>query len=152
VKPPRLTLNGAAWPSASRSCRTSERMRLIAALAVVFVTQVHGADFASRVAEAKAAAETPEGKAYEPAIRTLIGAAMQACIPVGSSNPQNLGTFTVVGSVSKRGKLVEVELNPANNVSRCFAAKLQDSPWPMPPRSTSPDSAYPVEITMRVVP
>jgi len=81
-------------------------MKPLVAIVLLLTAQVHAGDFGSRVAEAKVASATPEGKEYEKAIGPYIGSAMQACIPVGSKEPANLGSFGMVGRVTAHGKLV----------------------------------------------
>ena len=119
---------------------------------MLFTTQVLAANFGSRVAEAKVAAATPEGRKFEKAIGPYIGSAMQACIPVGSKEPVNLGSFGIVGRVTAHGRLVDVETNPLSNVSRCFAEKLQELTLPTPPESGTQGSPFPIEISIQVVP
>jgi hypothetical protein len=122
---------------------------LLAAL-LVFSSAV-AADFTSRITEAKQASATREGAQYDVALGSYIGAAMQACIPPGSTDPANLGSFTLVGNVTTTGTLESVAVEPQTKVSLCFAEHFSKFILPNPP-ATTVGNGYPVVVEMRVTP
>lgn len=122
----------------------------IAALLVV-CSPAFATDFASRVAEAKQATATPEGAQYDGALGPFIGAAMQACVPPGSTDPKNLGSFTLVGYVTAAGALHSVAVEPQTKVSSCFVERFRKSTLPNPPRTTQ-GNIYPIVVEMKVTP
>ncbi len=122
---------------------------LIAALLVSL--PAFAADFASRVAEAKRASATKEGAQYEAALESNIVAAIQSCIPLGSTDPANLGSFTLVGDVTANGALKSVAFEPETRVSTCFASRFSKALLPNPPK-TNQAAGYPIVIEFKVVP
>ena len=110
------------------------------------------ADFAARVAEAKTAAATPDGKEYETSTYPAIQAAMLTCIPPGTTNPENLGKFTLVTYVTKSGMLSAVEVQPNTKVSQCFSELFAKCQLPTPPSALTNELGYPLEVTMSIAP
>ena len=121
-------------------------------LATVLVcSSALAADFASRITEAKQASATREGAQYDAALVPYIGAAMRACIPPGSTDPANLGSFTLVGDVTGTGTVQSVAVEPQTKVSSCFAEHFSTSILPNPPVATG-GNGYPIAVEMRVAP
>lgn len=119
--------------------------------ALMFCSPAFASDFASRVDEAKQATKTHEGAQYDVALGPFIGSAMQACIPPGSTNPNNLGSFTLVGYVTATGALQSVIVEPQTKVSSCFAERFESSTLPNPPQ-INPGKAYPIVVEMKITP
>jgi len=123
-----------------------------AVIAVLIVcSPVFAGDFDSLVADAKQASTTHEGAQYDSALGPFIGAAMQACIRPGSTDPKNLGSFRLVGYVTATGALHSVAVKPQTKVSYCFAERFGKSKLPNPP-STTEGVGYPVVVEMQVTP
>ena len=127
------------------------QMTRIVIAALLVCSPAFAADFASRVAEAKQAAATREGAQYDAALGPFIGAAMQACVPPGSADSKNLGSFTLVAYVTAAGALRSVAVEPQTKVSSCFAERFVKSKLPNPPRTTQ-GKVYPVVVEMKVTP
>jgi len=70
--------------------------------------------FAARAAAGKKALASPEGQRYEQSWGEVMGNVLHACIPIGSSNPANLGRFTFVANISAAGEVFSVEVEPTN--------------------------------------
>ena len=110
------------------------------------------ADFDARVVEAKIKAKTPDGKKYEASTLPAIQAAMTTCIPPGTTNPENLGKFTLVAYVTKSGILSAVEVQPKTKVSQCFSELFAKSQLFTPPSALTNELGYPLEVTMSITP
>jgi hypothetical protein len=108
-------------------------------------------DFSSRVVAAKQAAMSTAGTQYDAALGPHIAAAMQSCIPPGSTDSANLGSFRLVGYVASSGALMAVEFQPQTKVSACFAGRFRNAVLPAPPRHASPEG-YPIVVEMQVTP
>ena len=104
-------------------------------------------DFTARLAESKAVEASAEGTAFARILEPFYGAAIRECIPPGSTDATNLGSFAFVGTLSGAGKLSNVEVRPKTRVSQCFASQLGRSQLPKPPKSP-----YPVHVEMRITP
>jgi hypothetical protein len=122
---------------------------LIAALLIC--SSAIAADFKSRITEAKQVNATHEGAQYDAALVPYIGAAMRACIPPGSTDPANLGSFTLVGDVTTTGTLKSVAVEPQTKVSLCFAEHFSKSILPNPP-AIAMGNGYPVVVEMLIAP
>ena len=81
-------------------------------------------NFAARVAEAKQAASSSDGARFDAALAPHIKAALEACIPPGSTDPSNLGAFSLVAYVSRDGVPNDVQVDPRTKVSTCFAERF----------------------------
>jgi hypothetical protein len=108
-------------------------------------------DFAARVADAKRASSSSEGAKYDASLGPHIGAAIRACIPPGSNDPANLGSFSLVGRVTATGALKDIEVEPRTKVSLCFADRFGRSQLQSPPGNVG-SAGYPVLVEMRINP
>ena len=126
--------------------------QLVVVVALLFAANASAKDFGARVAEAKAAEATSGGAKYEQSLGSQVGAAIRTCVAPGSTAKANLGTFVLVAYVTGTGEMTEVEVEPANEVSRCFANHLQMTTLPAPPTGGLSTTAYPIEVEMRVEP
>ena len=108
-------------------------------------------NFAARVAEAKQAASSSDGARFDAALAPHIKAALEACIPPGSTDPSNLGAFSLVAYVSRDGVPNDVQVDPRTKVSTCFAERFSRSHLPVPPTHKSANG-YPVLVEIRVNP
>jgi hypothetical protein len=127
-------------------------MRHLALLICVLAGAVAWADdFSGRVAAGRAAAATPDGTRYDQSIWPIISQAGRVCDPPGMKVPQaELGPFDLVGNVTNAGRMVDVEVRPANSISECFALQMANSQFATPP--PSPWVTYPVLIDLTVTP
>jgi hypothetical protein len=94
---------------------------------------VDAADFAARAAAGKKNLASPEGQRYEQSWGEVMGNVLHTCIPIGSTNPANLGKFTFVADVSAAGEVSSVDVEPRTAVSRCFAEQFGRSRLTRPP-------------------
>jgi len=127
---------------------------IIAVGLIAACLQANAQDSAARVAAAKAAVRTSEGETYDKALGPYIGKAIGACIPAGTSNPENLGSFTLIADVSSEGQVRNATVSPHSTVATCFQAKFVQSTLPPPPGSHSAAafSPYPIVVEMKVAP
>jgi hypothetical protein len=119
--------------------------------ALLICLPAFAADFASRITRAKQASATHEGAQYDAALGSYIGAAMQACILPGSTDPANLGSFTLVGDVTTTGALKSVVVEPRTKISSCFAKHFSNFIFQKPP-VTAVGNDYPIVVELRVTP
>jgi hypothetical protein len=115
-----------------------------------FVTACAGS-LSSRIDEAKRATSTNAGAIYDESLGPYIRAAIQACLPPGSSAPENLGSFVLVGYVMASGQVADVAVEPETMVSSCFSEEFGKNGLPIPPDTDLPQG-YPVLVEMRVEP
>ena len=153
-KPPCLRgrLSSNVRPQNSRSAMSPS---LIAAVALVLsASSVLAQSFGERVAAAKAEAQKPAGKQYEQSLYPFIGQAMRTCVPPGGGNPNALGNFTYVASVSSAGAVRFAAVQPDSSVARCFHQQFLAITLPAPPHVLQSPSglSYPIVIEMKVTP
>ncbi len=115
-----------------------------------FVYHVNG--FAARVKTGKEALATPEGRQYESYWGETMRAILAACVPPGSTDPADLGSFTFVADVSDSGTVSSVEVSPATDVSRCFALQFGKTDLPSPPASLLEGGKLPIADDVVVAP
>jgi hypothetical protein len=109
-------------------------------------------DFAARSKAGKQALASPEGQQYERSWGEVMQAILTTCIPIGSTDPANLGRFTFVADVSAEGSVSSVEVEPRNAVSRCFALHFAKAQLPKPPTSVIKGNVLPVADDIVVTP
>lgn len=109
-------------------------------------------DFAARVKAGKQALASPEGQKYEQSWGEVVQSILTTCIPIGSTDPTNLGRFTFVADVSTSGSVSSVEVKPSNTVSRCFALHFGKARLPKPPTSLIKGKILPVADDIVVTP
>lgn len=109
-------------------------------------------NFAARVKAGKQALASPEGQHYEESWGEAMGNILHTCIPIGSSDPGNLGRFTFVADVSASGMVSSVEVEPSNKVSRCFVLHFGKARLPKPPTSLIKGNILPVADDIVVTP
>ena len=139
-------------PSGARVKGTLGLMKRILLACVLFSTAALADNFADRVAEARKASSTPEGKKYDQLLVPAIGAAMRACVPPGSTSPANLGKFTLIGYVASSGAVSLIEVQPKTEVSVCFAAQFEQARFASPPKSGQSKVGFPIAVEMSLVP
>jgi hypothetical protein len=135
-------------------CR-EHRATIISCLIVSIVLAAGTAyanDFAARAKAGKQALATPEGKKYEDSWGEVMGGILQTCIPLGSTDPGNLGRFTFVADVSSSGSVSSVEVQPVTRVSRCFAEQFGKANLPRPPMPLKKGELLPVADDIVVTP
>jgi hypothetical protein len=117
-----------------------------------FVAVAHASDFAARVKAGKQAVASPEGQQYERSLGAVMKSILTTCIPKGSTDPANLGTFTFVADVSVAGLVSSVEVDPSTAVSQCFALHFGRAHLPKPPTSLMKGEILPVADDIEVTP
>ncbi|PHS19829.1 MAG: hypothetical protein COA86_03460 [Kangiella sp.] len=127
-------------------------MKYIIVALVFLATSTLAADFSSRVNEGNELALTMSGKQYDQKLGPFIGDIMRLCIPPGSTNSTNLGTFSLVAIVSNQGASSGIEVKPFNSISKCFSKKITRVKLPTPPEQNSLLMGYPITITVTVKP
>ena len=127
-------------------------MKRLLLLLLSLAGQAGAADFAARVAEAKAAAASLEGAKYDQSLWPYFGTAIRTCVPPGSSAESNVGDFVLVANISSNGKLEFVDVEPVTVISTCFAAQLEKTQLPVPPKYTQSVQDYPMHMEMRIKP
>jgi|GEM_PF-2229386 len=120
------------------------------AMAFFAPTLAGPADFEARRAEAQRLEASPEGAAYVREYSYLVTPAMRGCVPPGSADPTNLGTFTVVADVLGNGQLYAVDVKPKTRIATCFSAQLGHATFPTPPANGGKN--YVVVIDMSITP
>ena len=114
-------------------------------LPLVLATQAHAADFATRVAAAKAATTKLEGFAYDTAMGPAIHHVLVPCVPKGT-DPGRGGEFVLVANVDAAGRPGAIEARPDTPLARCFAKGFGGLRLQPPPKRPSP---YPVLVEMQ---
>jgi hypothetical protein len=110
-----------------------------------------GADFHTRVAQAKLAEGAATGPAYQKQMWERIGNpttdAYKACL--AASQPPDKSPFTLVADVAKDGQLQRIAVEPETPVATCMASRFTSLVLPAPPAQPTP---YPVEIDFSIKP
>jgi hypothetical protein len=119
---------------------------------IFFVGIAHAGDFAARVKAGKQALSSPEGQQYESSWGEVMQKILTTCIPIGSTNPANLGRFTFIADVSASGLVSSVEVEPSNTVSRCFAQHFGNARLPKPPMTLMKGKMLPVADDIEITP
>jgi hypothetical protein len=105
-----------------------------------------------RIAAGRDALSSPTGKKYELALFPAVQKSLNACVPVGSISPENLGKFTVVAEVSQSGVATLVDAGPHTRVSSCFAKHFRTARLPAPPPPPAGRGNFPIAIEINVTP
>ncbi|MEW9571781.1 peptidase C13 [Rhodanobacter sp. Si-c] len=109
-----------------------------------------GADFETRVHQAKMAEAAATGPAYQKALWGKIGNpttdAYKGCL---AGNHDDKSPFTLVLDVDAHGKPQRIVVQPAAPVATCMAGQIAGWTLPVPPASPVP---YPLEIDFSVAP
>jgi len=108
-----------------------------------------GADFQTRVKQAKLAEGAATGPAYQKKMWDRIGNATtdayKACL--ASNTPADKSPFTLVANVGADGRLSDIAVQPATPVANCMAGQFASWVLPAPPAMPAP---YPVEIDFSI--
>ena len=107
-------------------------------------------DFESRVIAAANAKATPQGTQYHESMRPAISAAIGTCVPPDTTAPSSAGNFTLVGYVSRAGKIFLVDVQPKTAVAMCFAAQLVKMHLTSPPPPPASQAGFPIAVKMSV--
>ncbi len=143
-----------AW-SCGPSTSPLELMRRIVAIALA-VTSLGAAaaeTFDARAQYAKALEDTPAGQAYQdemwPVVKPYISDLMERCV---SDKPtSDLRSFVWVATLTAEGKLIDIEVQPDTEVSRCFSRGMEHAPFPKPPKDFAV-GGLPLTLNMRLHP
>jgi len=111
---------------------------------ILIVGAAHASDFAARAKAGKQALASSAGQQYEESWGEVMGNILHTCIPIGSTDPANLGKFTFVADVSSSGVVSSVEVEPSTKVSRCFAQQFGKARLPRPPVALKEGELFPV--------
>jgi hypothetical protein len=123
---------------------------LLLVMAFFAPTLAGSADFEARRAEAQRLEKSTEGAAYVREYMSVVGSAMRSCVPPGSSDPANLGTFSLVADILGNGQPYAVEVKPKTSIASCFEGKIVRATFPTPP--TNGGKNYVVVIDMSITP
>jgi hypothetical protein len=127
-------------------------MKYFAAALFLLAGHLAWADnFSARVAAGQAAAATPDGTAYLNSLWPILLRAANLCNPPGGTAPADaIGQFYLVGNMTHAGRMKDIEVQPANSISTCFALQMGNSQFTPPPPTPLP--AYPIVFGLTVKP
>ena len=117
---------------------------------IAFVYSVN--EFSARVKSGKEVLATPEGQLYASSWGETMKGILTTCVPLGSTDPANLGRFTFVADVSASGAVSSVDVGPITDVSRCFAFQFGKAQLPAPPPALLKGEKLPVADDIIVTP
>lgn len=110
-----------------------------------------GADFHTRVTQAKLAEGAATGPAYQKQMWERIGNATtdayKACL--ASTQPPDKSPFTLVADVAADGRLSRIAVQPETKTAQCMASHFASWMLPAPPAKPAP---YPVEVDFSIKP
>lgn len=127
-------------------------MRTIALTMALLSSSAPAEDFDARQKAGEAALADKKGQQYVATWGAAMQTSLPTCIPVGSTSPENLGTFTFVANVDATGTVSAIEVQPSTAVSRCFAEKFSRAQLPPPPSPLPPGGFFPIADVVEVVP
>lgn len=124
--------------------------RAAALVTIIFACEAAQADVADRVAAGKAAtAASKEARDYYTAATAVaMPPVMRTCAPPGSNVAPQDWKLTVVGNVSPKGQVLDIEVDPANPVTTCIAEQLAKGTLPAPPAAIAGGKGFPLQIEM----
>ena len=125
------------------------KLIFIALLFLALSNEAFSDDFEMRLAAGNKALSSPEGQTYELSLSPAIQSAMMKCLPPGS---QYTGQFALIGNVLRSGKVTSVEVRPIDDISQCFAERIKESTFPVPPLSSEGLDELPITIEMNIIP
>lgn len=121
------------------------RMKYLAIIAIVLSSTSQAADFASSLAEAKAAFNTDYGWNYRMQLNSIFVNAIWACDPPESAAQQPRKNYTLVGYISQAGKLTDIQFDESIDFySQCLTNNLSKSKWPRPPKGNWSAKGFPI--------
>jgi hypothetical protein len=107
--------------------------------------------FDTRVELGEAAERNEEFRSFHAAVERAAGdhlaETMRSCFATGQ-NP-NTAAFVLVADIGAEGTAKAIEVRPATNIARCFAAGFATARFPVPPPHAGHDG-FPVTIKMRI--
>ncbi|AIF46576.1 hypothetical protein [Dyella japonica] len=123
-------------------------MSILLALALQ-LSPAAGADFHTRVTQAKLAEGAATGPGYQKQMWERIGNlttdAYKTCL--AGSQPADKTPFTLVADVTADGRLTGIAVQPEIAVAKCMASHFTGLTLPAPPAKPVP---YPIEIDFSV--
>jgi hypothetical protein len=125
-------------------------MKSLLIATMIFSTVACAGEFERRVDEAASAKATVQGSQYDQTMGPAIGAAIGSCVPPGSNTPSNVGDFTLIGYVSRAGKIFSVDVQPKTAVAMCFAAQFTQMRLTPPPPSLLSRWGFPIAVKLSV--
>ena len=125
------------------------KLILIALLFVASSNEAFSDDFEMRLTAGNKALSSSEGQTYEQSLGPAIQSAVMKCLPPASSYT---GQFALIGNVVRSGKVISVEVRPLDDISQCFAERIKESTFPVPPLSSEGVEAFPITIEMNIIP
>jgi hypothetical protein len=124
---------------------------LFSCVAICIATSATAADFATRVAAAKSAGQSQEGKVVLQSLGSAYAAAMRACMSPGVNSRDNPEKFEVVAELASDGRIHNAEFRPQTRMSRCFAREFAVQSLTPPPKLRT-SSGYPIYIEVEIAP
>ncbi|HEY4368649.1 MAG TPA: hypothetical protein VGN07_15545 [Steroidobacteraceae bacterium] len=120
---------------------------------VVSLTAVGAETFDARVQRAKGLEETPLGQAYQdsmwPLLQPFVASLVKKCI--SEDGKADLTSFVWVGTLTLKGNLNAIQVQPMTQMSRCFSRGMEHAPFPKPPKELARDG-MPITLNMRLHP
>lgn len=108
-----------------------------------------GADFQTRVTQAKLAEGADPGPAYQKQMWDRIGKSTTDAYRSCLSSTADKAPFTLVADVLADGRLSHLAVSPQTPAASCMAGQFTSWTLPAPPASPVP---YPVEIDFSIKP
>ena len=127
-------------------------MKRLPFLICLAASSAHAEEFSARVEAGKKALVTPEAQEYQRSWGPTIHASISVCVPVGSTAPANLGTFTFVADVDQSGRVSSVDVDPSTIVSRCFSQHFAGAQLPAPPKELNVGTMFPITESVSIAP
>jgi hypothetical protein len=121
---------------------------------LVFAFAASGAEtFDARAQRAKALEDTPPGRAYQDAMWPLVEPFLTALIKqcIADDAKHDMTPFVWVATLTAEGKLADAQVQPETAIARCFAAGMEQAPFPKPPQEFG-DEGLPLTFNMRLHP
>ena len=125
------------------------KLIVITLLFIALSNEAFSDDFETRLTAGNKALSSSEGQTYEQKLGPAIQSAMMKCLPPAS---QYTGQFALIGNVVRSGKVISVEVRPLDDISQCFAERIKESTFPVPPLPSEGLEAFPITIEMNIIP
>lgn len=94
--------------------------------------------FEARVLYSQAANQSEEGKRYNEKVFDIAASEHRECFRKAISEGAVLGSYELVATIGKNGKIVSVEVQPINRFSSCVAIAVANNSYPVSPKNNWP--------------
>lgn len=127
--------------------------RIILFLCAIVASSVHAESFEARAQLGEAAEDRGEFKSYFSTMYKEIGEPMANIMRICFKNTlkPDSANFVLVADIEKEGNLDSIEVKPATNIAKCFAAGLIPVSFPKPPEYPK-RHGFPLTIKMKITP